>query len=292
MTRLLPTLFMLFLLTLLAIPRVSHAAQGYDNCTGVISSIPAVISTQGIWCLKSDLSTANVSGNAITINANNVTIDCNDFKLGGLAAGPGTLATGIAAVDRFNITIRRCNIRGFYFGLDFDSASHNSGGAYLVEDNRFDGNTYFGMNVEGDNSMIRRNRMFNTGGSSWIQDATGIYATYSVDIMNNTVSNVVAKSGGNGNAYGIITSTNLDGRIIGNRVSGVAKDGTGVGEGIYNVSSGRISIRDNDIFGSPSATNVALTCGSANGRARNNTINGYASALATCNNSGGNAILP
>ena len=89
--RAVPLSFLVLLLFLCG-PRAAHAAQSYDNCTGFITSVPAVISTQGTWCLKQDLATAIASGNAISVNANNVTLDCNDFKLGGLAAGAGTVA--------------------------------------------------------------------------------------------------------------------------------------------------------------------------------------------------------
>ena len=65
------------------------AAESYDNCTGYIESLPASISTQGTWCLRKDLATGMASGNAIEVKANNVVIDCNDFKIGGLAAGAG-----------------------------------------------------------------------------------------------------------------------------------------------------------------------------------------------------------
>src|SRR4249920_3466180 len=82
----------------------AHAAQSYDNCTGFITSLPAVITTQGTWCLKQDLATTVTSGSAITINTNNVTIDCNDFKLGGLGAGLATLANGIYSLNRVNAT--------------------------------------------------------------------------------------------------------------------------------------------------------------------------------------------
>src|SRR5690606_24652633 len=85
----------LLLLGGLAATQPARAAQSYDACTGFIDSVPATISTQGVWCLRKDLSTNITSGNAITIATNNVTIDCNDFKLGGLAAGNGSNAFGI-----------------------------------------------------------------------------------------------------------------------------------------------------------------------------------------------------
>ena len=78
----------------------STAAESYDSCTGFIESLPATISTQGVWCLRRNLATAMTSGNAITITVNNVTIDCNDFKIGGLAAGtPWTPATTLSTTS-------------------------------------------------------------------------------------------------------------------------------------------------------------------------------------------------
>src|SRR5690242_4309124 len=101
---------LLFLAGALLVPAAAAAAESYDNCSNTISSLPAVIATQGTWCLKGDLSTAITSGTAITINTNNVTIDCNNFKLGGLAAGAGTSTYGIFASNRLNATVRHCNV--------------------------------------------------------------------------------------------------------------------------------------------------------------------------------------
>src|SRR5450756_2016927 len=75
------------------------------NCTA-ITALPAVITVQGIYCFTGDLTTAMTIGSAIDIQTNNVVLDLNGFKLGGLAAGPGTLASGIFANNRQNITIR------------------------------------------------------------------------------------------------------------------------------------------------------------------------------------------
>src|SRR5688572_11288780 len=77
--------------------QLALAARSYDTCTGYVESLPATIGSPGQWCLRRDLSTAQTSGAAITVAANNVTLDCNDFKLGGLSAGLDTLAHGMAA---------------------------------------------------------------------------------------------------------------------------------------------------------------------------------------------------
>ena len=75
---------------LLAVPPSARAAESYDSCAGYIDSLPATISRQGVWCLRKNLSASIGNGNAITIATNDVTIECNDFRGGGLAAGWST----------------------------------------------------------------------------------------------------------------------------------------------------------------------------------------------------------
>jgi hypothetical protein len=272
-------------LTVLLNPTSAHAAQSYDNCTGFITSLPATITTQGTWCLKADLTTAITSGNAITVAANNVTIDCNDFKLGGLAAGAGTLTTGIFADTRDNLTIRHCNIRGFFEGTVL-----TNGSGHLIEDNRFDSNTFAGLDVGSNRSIIRRNLVIATGGSSVAGYSLGIYSVGSVDVLDNTINGVTA-SGTNSSVYGIQSYNNPDGSISGNRVRGVVKAGTGGAYGILNQISGRITLRNNDVVGDGSAGSTGLTCATAQGRATGNVIGGFATAINTCSGTN-NEIVP
>jgi hypothetical protein len=131
------TLAMAFIL-----PAEVEAAESYDSCDGVIQSLPTTISSQGTWCLKGNLSTSITSGAAITIATNNVTIDCNDFKIGGLAAGNGSVATGVLSENRSNAVVRHCNIRGFFRGIDL---AGSSGGGHLIDDNRLDNYLYAGI---------------------------------------------------------------------------------------------------------------------------------------------------
>lgn len=270
----------------LSAPRAAQAAESYDNCTGFITSLPAVISTQGTWCLKQDLTTAITTGNAIAVNTNNVTLDCNDFKIGGLAAGLGTQATGIYAQNRLNLTVRHCSIRGFWKGL---YVVGSTGGGHAIEDNRFDGNTYAGLWVEGDGSVAQRNRVFDTGGSTVSASAYGIIAFYSVDILSNTVSGVVATASGGGFATGIETDANPSGRIIGNGISGLLPDGAGQAQGIINFTSDRLSLRENDVVGGGT---FGLKCSGGNGSARDNMISGFTTAISNCTDSGGNTVIP
>jgi len=291
MTR--PNQFVLVLLalvmTLPCVPRFANAAQSYDNCTGFITSIPVVISTPGYWCLKQDLATAITSGKAIDIQTNDVTVDCNDFKLGGLAAGAATGTLGIYANTRTHVTVRNCNIRGFYFGIEFTGAS---GSGHAVEDNRLDGNTFMGMLIQGDGSVVQRNRVFDSGDSTISNYAYGIYTQGAVDVLDNTISGVVAHAGDNGGAVGIQSETASSRRIIGNGVRGLVKDGSGPAFGIYTPNSDRITIRDNDLVGDGDAASEAIRCQSANGRASENNIGAFGGGIVICHDSGGNAVIP
>jgi hypothetical protein len=279
------------------------AARSYDNCTGYIESLPATISTQGTWCLRKDVATAISAGAAIQVDTNNVTIDCNDFKIGGLAAGLATQADGILALTRSNITVRNCNVRGFRRGIalvdeDFMLAS---GSGHVVENNRLNANTVMAMQVEGEGSMIRQNMLFDTGGAPAPYASYGIVSRGSIDVIDNTISNVFVDANANAGAIGISASQN-GGTIQGNRIRGLLPSGTGKAFGILAQTVDGLfmrvhptTLRDNDVLlAAPSAGSVGLHCGygdmelAPGGRARDNVIQGFQTAIAECGDAGGN----
>jgi hypothetical protein len=100
-------------------PRKSH-------CTLKITSLPATITAQGIYCLTGNLATSQSSGIAITINANNVTIK-----------------NGI--------------VRGFYYGINL------TGSGAVVQDMLADSNTFIGIDVNGLGALVEHNQIVNTG---------------------------------------------------------------------------------------------------------------------------------
>lgn len=272
------------ILALLAAAPAAHAAQSYDNCTGFITSLPVTINTQGTWCMRTDLSSALTSGGVITVATNNVTLDCNHFKLGGLPAGPSSSAYGVLAVNRSNITVRNCTIRGFGVGVFLTGTQ----GGHLVEDNRADANLFIGLAVSGDGSIIRRNQVVDTGGSS---TPRGLYAEHSVDLLDNIVSNVAADPATNYDAWGIYTIDNLSGRVVGNAVRGVAAAGTGTSRGMQHLGAGRLVIRNNDVVGTGGGAGVA--CDSTLPHAKDNLILGFGagSGLIYCSDDG-NTVSP
>lgn len=263
-------------------PPAVRAAQSYDNCTGFIESLPTTISTSGVWCLHHDLATSISTGNAIEIATNNVTIDCNDFKLGGLAAGNGSQANGISANNRQNTTIRHCNIRGFLYGIRL-----NSGAGHLVEDNRLDNNLYIGIYVTGENSTIRRNRVYDTGGFTNGNGSFGIYAA--ANIVDNAVSGVfVAVAGGSVEGITVTGSAN---EVTGNFITGLdltaADNGAVAGYGIDDTAQPS-TLANNRIYGPGTRgiwgfdTNVSFCTG--------NTIIGFTTAMTDCTDDGGNGL--
>lgn len=140
-----------------------------------ITALPATITVQGTHCLKQDLATTITSGNAITIATNNVILDMNGFKLGGLGSGPGTQAVGIFAIDRQNITIRNGTVRGFGTNIHFDATGTSTQSrGHIVEDMRIDAARSTGIRVEGFHTILRDNFIANTGNSTLLNTARAI----------------------------------------------------------------------------------------------------------------------
>ena len=284
------TASLLLLASLIAAPAPVRA-ETYNPCAGFIDSLPATISTQGAWCLRHDLSTAITSGHAITIATNNVTLDCNNFKLGGLAAGVTTEAFGVYSTNRMNTTIRNCTIRGFKYGIRLDG----DGAGHLVENNRLDNNTLNGIFVRGDSSIIRDNMIVDTGG---VPDSFGLYAIYAyydVDVLDNTISNIVATDGSNDVVTGIYAISNNTGTISGNRVRGLASDPSFsyLTRAIaVSPQTSRATVRDNDLYGPGDGTGVSCQpYAGSTVLVRDNVINGFATGIAHCADSGGNSIV-
>jgi parallel beta-helix repeat protein len=206
-----------------ALLTTSARAASVGTCTAITPSPPPItIATQGVYCLQGDIATSIDTGNLIEITTDNVTIDLNGFKLGGLAAGTATTATGIFALDRINITIRNGTIRGFQRGIALTQGGSTSSG-HLVEHLLLEQNRFTGVFVQGTGNVIRNNNVVKTGLGGSLIEANGILVTDS----NNTV-------------------------IADNVVSGTSE--TNTARGIYVSNSALIEVRDNSILDTGDAT--------------------------------------
>jgi len=261
---------------LLAAPFAPAQAETHATCTGFIDTVPTTITTQGNWCLRKDLSTGIGSGAAITIETNNVTIDCNGYKVGGLEAGPGSTANGIVAVGRLNATVRNCTVRGFRNGLLL------GGGGHLVEDNRIEQNLYTGIHATGDGNVVRRNRILDTGGAPGSTTSNGFYG--SGDLIDNTIAGVYADAPG-GKGIGIYNN-GIGNEISGNRIRGLEGAATGI-----NAAGTRMTVRGNTVS---LEVEVPLSKGIMGGTPLaciDNTVTGFADAYSACTLFSGNLAL-
>ena len=268
-----------------AIPSApARAAQSYDNCTGTIETLPTVISTQGTWCLTKNLTTSMTSGAAITLDGNNITLDCNDFKIGGLQGGLATNATGVFAVGRLNTTIRGCGIRGFRDAVWLNGSASFGG---LIEDNRFDNNTNSAVYVLGGGHVIRRNRVVDTGGRpGGTQTNALLVSADQSSVTGNFIVGVTADAAG-GDVIGI-GAFGVANEIAGNYVSGLVVDDVGSAIGIFTGGGSRSSITDNRLLSTLDLGSSGVSA-SAGNLCGGNLTSGFAAAVGGgCIDAGGN----
>ena len=205
----------------LSVSSPAHAET--TNCTA-ITSLPAVIASQGVYCLTGNLSTSMTSGFAIEIQTNNVTLDLNGFKLGGLGAGDGTAANGIYANQQKNITIKNGIIRGFFRGIRLDDVfPYTTSSGHVVKGILADQNTYIGIWVAGFGNTVSGNTVVDTGGSIHSVYAFGINVFGSgAKVIDNAVSTTTETDG----AFGI-NITDADYSLVQNNTVTDTIPGTG-----------------------------------------------------------------
>ena len=245
----------------------ARAAESYDGCKGFITSLPAVISTQGTWCFSKDLATSSSGiGAAITVSVNNVTIDCNGFKLGNLGGGTATQMNGIQAVNRSNVGIRGCTIRGFRRGV----LLQGSGGGHVIEDNRIESSTIWGIYADGGNLLIRNNQVFDIGQSTEAANvpACGIEAHGSADIHGNTVADV--RSTGTDGATGIAVIAGPGSTVRDNVVREVVNQYQYVAS--IAMHTGYATVRGNTLTSDGANGTIGVQCGDVQVAVRDNDI--------------------
>ena len=253
-------------------------AETHATCAGFIDALPATITRQGVWCLRKDLSTNIASGVAIAVGVNNVTIDCNGYKIGGLAAGAGSYATGVHAHGRANITVRGCNLRGFSLGITLDGTGH------LVEDNRLVGSLQTAVYVSGSDNVVRGNFITDTGGLSWGADGQAIHAA--ADIIDNRIDGVTGA--GDGRAAIGIVATGVCAVVRGNTVRGLVPGAGGNGIGLIATPAG-IRIEDNHLIGTAGSGNGLVGPG-GDTFCLHNSVRGFTVPAVGCGTSTGNAF--
>ena len=174
-----------------------------------ILTLPLTITAQGNHCLVRNLSTAQATGNAITVASDFVVLDLKGFKIGGGAAGLATQANGVQAQNRKNITIRNGNIRGFFQAvfLADNSGTFTASQGHLVEAIRADENTWAGIHVQGRGSVVRNNQVVTTTGTTVNGADSTVYGIVSegagARLLSNDVTDTIGVGTGDGVALAI-----------------------------------------------------------------------------------------
>ncbi len=83
----------------------------------VINSLPYTITTAGEYVLGSNLSSPLTSGNLITVNASNVTLDLQGHYPSGPTSASSNSVYGIYASERANLTVRNGTVSHCYVGV-------------------------------------------------------------------------------------------------------------------------------------------------------------------------------
>ncbi|MGH9658323.1 MAG: hypothetical protein ACRD96_07245 [Bryobacteraceae bacterium] len=229
------------LVVLALVLSVASARAETVNCTA-ITTLPAVITEPGSYCFTGDLEASITSGLAINIRTDNVVLDLNGFRLSGLAAGLGTQAIGIIAVNLQNITIRNGTISGFLTGIWLIAAGGVSRG-YVVENIRAAQNTHIGIDVGGLGTIVRNNQVVATGGTTFFGTNADVFGIVVFGdgprVLNNDVTRIVKV--GLGRASGIFTNA-FGALLVNNRIT---EADTGIEFGF----TGTGKYRDNLTFG-------------------------------------------
>lgn len=174
--------------------------------------------------LKQSLSLPLVQGRAIDVRADDVTIDLNGHILSNF---PGaTSGRGIYSMNHKRITVRNGTIRDFETGIYLQNRSGVSMG-HLIEDLVIEGSKHSGMVVDGKPSVIRNNRVMETGSMIF---ASGIFAAgEGIRVIGNVVTGIVEASGGETAAITACQATGgaVERNVVGNPAFGPSRS-TGI----------------------------------------------------------------
>ena len=263
-----------------------NAAAEVTECIE-ITSVPTIISSGGVYCLKQNLGTSLNFGPAISIEANNVTIEMNGFRLGGLSAGLNSQASGIVVQARRNVTIRNGTIRGFQTGVRIIGSFSQSSG-HLIEKLLIEQSRSNGIRASGLDMIMRDNRIYTTGPSGVNDAAIGIWVDSGANVI--VENNVIAGVEETSKATGIIVQSSGDVEVSRNRLSRLSSTGTSVG--ITVGFSSDVILEQNVVLGDNGSTGIENTFSEVNDLVCiNNRVGGFTTNIGGCDVLSGNVLF-
>jgi hypothetical protein len=244
----------------LVVPAAQARADETVFCQHFISSLPFKITTPGHYCFYRNLTTA-LNGPpfvAITIDADFVWLDLNNFTLDGTPVGTASVTDGIVAVGNHkNITVRNGIVKGFFNGINLDGSGSN----YTVENIWADNNYVNGIAARGTggNHVVRNNVVTNTGGSTDPGENSGPNAVLGIEVsgpLSSVINNQVTHTFNN-SALGMALGISLDNEGVGQ----VGVNNHVVDSGNVGIACGpRVVLRDNVVVSAPQPYSLAPGC--------------------------------
>lgn len=227
-----------------------------------VTSLPVTISVPGNYCLIGNQTVNMNSGNAITIAANDVVLDCLNFSIRNLATAANGSSNAINITNRNTVTVKNCRILGgFTSGIWAyqNNAAANANYYINLVDNYIAGPFWYGILAYGSAIEIRNNRIYDVGGQ-----LNGF--AMGIRVAGSNVSgqprfhivkdNLIAGTNSPyNNAYGVYSDNSTAGIFIDNGISG-----TSAGNASYRSYGVRLGglhnrVTDNHIVGPATGTN-------------------------------------
>jgi hypothetical protein len=279
----------LLLVGTFAVPRDAQAA----SCVS-ITALPATISAAGVYCLIGNQDVNLATGNAITIAANNVQLDCVGQTINNVATAPNGNAVGIYLAGRKHVDVRNCRITGgFATGIQAyqNNAAANTNAYLRFTDNYIAGPFWYGIYAYGSAIEIERNRIYDIGGRGSFAMGIRIGGSNLAGqsrfflLRENLVAGTASPVN---NAYGIYSDNTNAAIILNNAVSGTTAVSTSFNSYGVRVASGTYNrITDNHIVGSGGANDVGIQSASGTDACHDNYLRNATTTIG-CNDSLGN----
>ncbi len=198
------------------------ALAAYADCKP-LNRFPATIDAPGHYCLDAPANVRISSGEAIFVDAGNVTLDLNGFALTNQGGADGycpnelldTPTVGIRISGSVaNVTVRNGSVACFGRGIEGVSACDGCSIGHTIENMNVHQSGSYGIFLDAWNATVRGNHIFRTGLARGVEFAAGIQVQGSGNaIVDNDVMSVVGE-----NSIGIGTSNGNAALIAGNRV--------------------------------------------------------------------------
>lgn len=191
-----------------------------------ITKVPYTITKPGLYLVKKDLVFAPAigAGNAITIGADDVTLDLGGHVISTSAAQNATNITvgiGLASAPSIHTTIRNGVLRNFNHGIRLEIIGDSS--RVLIEDMFISNSGIGGILAQAASIEIRRCKIVDTGYNQALTDTFGIsaFGLGLTRIVDNEIATTVSSTGTTGisTSSGIVERNRLRGNTGGVGIS-------------------------------------------------------------------------